>query len=140
MCKFIMLFCCFIFFQADSCKLSKTRNYEVNDYKKYIVGNWESFEDVDGYRDNPSACFITFSDDGTILVDYFPLEKSMGKKIIKSKYEFINEKIIKTSEFPKNLLIIPYSENVVGFSPEVGSDELKVEVELIYGTKFRRVK
>jgi hypothetical protein len=137
---FLLLICWVFFFQRNSCGITEAK-YQVKDYQKYIVGTWASFDDVEGYREKPSKFFVIFNEDGTIKADYSPLEREFGEKIIKtSKYEFKNEKIIKTSIFPKHLLIVPHGENELNFEPELGSLEPVVDIELIYGTRFKRVK
>ena len=134
--KILVLLICCIFFQGGSCGTSKAR-YNVADYKKYIVGTWASF--TEGNREKPSSYFVTFNEDGTLIV---VTDKPIGeKKIIKkSTYTFKSEKVIETPAFPRHLLIDPYNENEVGFVPEVSSGTTEVSVLIIYGSKFKRVK
>jgi len=131
----VFVICLTFFFQGSSCEVPRT-DYKVTDYKKYIIGKWASFHDVDGYREKPSSYFITFNEDGSLVVESF----AEGKHVKKSKYEFKDEKTISTPEFPRHLVIIPLNENKATFAPEVSSGKAEVAVDLIYGSIFRRVK
>jgi hypothetical protein len=108
-------------------------------YAKLIVGTWEGREStvtrVEGREYvSTSVMYLTFNNDGTAIIDYSP---SGGKKFV-VPYKFKDEKTIIDNLHPENLIINEGSDGTISFSPE--GNRMRVEIDMIYEYKFRKIK
>jgi hypothetical protein len=100
------------------------------DYKSLILGKWEGRASYVG-GDGHLVMFVTF-DENNLTVDYSP---SGGGKFT-ALYKFRDESTIESSHYPENLVIVRYSNNVIGFRPE--GDKLREDIEMIYECRFKK--
>lgn len=97
------------------------------DYKNFIIGTWEG----SGYGE---SMYITFKKNGKAVIDFTP--KGGGK--FELPYSFKDERTIKISLFPDNLVIDRKNDDEMSFKPKYQS--LREHISVIYILTFKRVK